>query len=52
MSKRPKVTVVGAGFVGATTAQRILEKELEVTNSDKEELKEEIRYFVDATKKF
>jgi malate dehydrogenase len=28
MNKRPKVTVVGAGFVGATTAQRILEKEL------------------------
>ena len=26
--KRPKVTVVGAGFVGATCAQRILEKEL------------------------
>ncbi len=25
---KPKVTVVGAGFVGATTAQRILEKEL------------------------
>jgi malate dehydrogenase len=25
---RPKVTVVGAGFVGATTAQRIVEKEL------------------------
>lgn len=28
MSKKPKVTVVGAGFVGATTAQRILEKEI------------------------
>ena len=27
MSK-PKVTVIGAGFVGATTAQRILEKEI------------------------
>ncbi len=27
-SSRPKVTVVGAGFVGATTAQRIVEKEL------------------------
>ena len=26
--KRPKVTVVGAGFVGATCAERILEKEL------------------------
>ena len=26
--ERPKVTVVGAGFVGATCAQRILEKEL------------------------
>ncbi len=26
--RRSKVTVVGAGFVGATTAQRILEKEL------------------------
>lgn len=26
--KRPKVTVVGAGFVGATTAQRIVEKDL------------------------
>lgn len=26
--RRPKVTVVGAGFVGATTAQRIVEKEL------------------------
>lgn len=26
--KRPKVTVVGAGFVGATTAQRIVEKNL------------------------
>lgn len=26
--KRAKVTVVGAGFVGATTAQRIVEKEL------------------------
>ena len=25
---KPKVTVVGAGFVGATTAQRILEKEI------------------------
>jgi len=25
---RPKVTVVGAGFVGATTAQRIVEKDL------------------------
>lgn len=25
---KPKVTVVGAGFVGATTAQRIVEKEL------------------------
>ncbi len=28
MAKRPKVTVVGAGFVGATTAQRIVEKGL------------------------
>ena len=28
MTKRAKVTVVGAGFVGATTAQRIVEKEL------------------------
>ncbi len=28
MIKRAKVTVVGAGFVGATTAQRIVEKEL------------------------
>lgn len=28
MSKKPKVTVVGAGFVGATTAQRIVEKEI------------------------
>ncbi|MBN1689122.1 MAG: malate dehydrogenase [Candidatus Omnitrophica bacterium] len=28
MSKLPKVTVVGAGFVGATTAQRIVEKDL------------------------
>jgi len=27
-SSRSKVTIVGAGFVGATTAQRILEKEL------------------------
>ncbi|MEM7247076.1 MAG: malate dehydrogenase [Acidobacteriota bacterium] len=27
-SKRPKITVVGAGHVGATTAQRIIEKEL------------------------
>jgi malate dehydrogenase len=26
--KRPKVTVIGAGFVGATAAQRIAEKEL------------------------
>ncbi len=26
--KRPKVTVVGAGFVGATAAQRIVEKDL------------------------
>lgn len=26
--KHPKVTVVGAGFVGATTAQRIVEKDL------------------------
>ncbi|HXV28219.1 MAG TPA: malate dehydrogenase [bacterium] len=28
MMSKPKVTVVGAGFVGATTAQRIVEKEL------------------------
>lgn len=28
MSRRPKVTVVGAGFVGATAAQRIVEKNL------------------------
>jgi len=28
MAYKPKITVVGAGFVGATTAQRILEKEL------------------------
>lgn len=28
MSKKPKVTVVGGGFVGATTAQRIVEKEI------------------------
>jgi len=28
VAKRPKVTVVGAGFVGATTAQRIVEKGL------------------------
>lgn len=28
MSKYPKVTVVGAGFVGATTAQRLVEKEI------------------------
>lgn len=28
MIKKAKVTVVGAGFVGATTAQRIVEKEL------------------------
>jgi malate dehydrogenase len=28
MSFKPKVTVVGAGFVGATTAQRLLEKEI------------------------
>jgi len=26
--KKAKVTVVGAGFVGATTAQRIAEKDL------------------------
>ncbi len=26
--KKPKVTVVGAGFVGATTAQRLVEKEI------------------------
>lgn len=26
--KKPKVTVVGAGFVGATTAQRLVEKEM------------------------
>src|SRR3989338_6817195 len=25
---KPKVTVVGAGFVGATTAQRLVEKEI------------------------
>ena len=30
----PKVTVVGAGFVGATTAQRILEKEIATYNID------------------
>lgn len=28
MNRRRKVTVVGAGFVGATTAQRIIEKQL------------------------
>lgn len=28
MGHRPRVTVVGAGFVGATTAQRIVEKDL------------------------
>jgi len=28
MYKKPKVTVVGAGFVGATAAQRIVEKQL------------------------
>ena len=27
-AKKPKVTVVGGGFVGATTAQRIVEKEI------------------------
>ena len=26
--KKPKVTVVGAGFVGATTAQRLVEHEI------------------------
>jgi len=28
MNMKPKVTVVGAGFVGATTAQRLVEKDL------------------------
>lgn len=28
MANKPKVTVVGAGFVGATTAQRLVEKEI------------------------
>lgn len=28
MQNKPKVTVVGAGFVGATTAQRLVEKEI------------------------
>lgn len=28
MENRPKVTVIGAGFVGATTAQRIVEKNI------------------------
>lgn len=28
MDSKPKVTVVGAGFVGATTAQRLVEKEI------------------------
>jgi malate dehydrogenase len=28
MSSKPKVTVVGAGFVGSTTAQRLVEKEI------------------------